>query len=93
MYKFVGVEISESPSITRVRVFPRNDDNHVNPGELYELLYADKEGWVSCGIKEAEDDTITFDEVPSNALYWIRNHTKGDEERVFTYDSEGIQVW
>ena len=32
------------------------------------------------------------DNVPTNALLLLRNHTKGKEERIFTYEG-GEQVW
>lgn len=33
-----------------------------------------------------------LDNVPTNALLLLRNHTKGKEERIFTYEN-GEQVW
>ena len=44
------------------------------------------------GVKTATDYTITFDNVPDNALLWLRNLTEGREERIFTYEN-GRQVW
>lgn len=28
----------------------------------------------------------------SNAILWLRNHSEGNEERIFTYEN-GMQVW
>lgn len=66
------------------------DDNDVIIGQEYELLYWDGK-WVSLGRKTAEDYSLDYD-VPKNALLWLRNHTKGVEERIFTIDN-GTQVW
>ena len=35
---------------------------------------------------------LYVDNVPTNALLLLRNHTKGKEERIFTYEN-GEQVW
>jgi hypothetical protein len=58
----------------------------------YELLYFDKNKWVSLGMKTATVCSISYDDVPRNALLWLRNLTEGKEERIFTYE-EGKQVW
>ncbi len=29
---------------------------------------------------------------PKGALLWLKNHTQGKEERIFTYE-DGKQVW
>jgi hypothetical protein len=39
-----------------------------------------------------EDDMIVFEDVPKDALYWLRNHSKGTEERPFTYEN-GKQIF
>ena len=69
----------------------RNDTNMVMPGELYELFYYDM-GWHSLGRQTAEADSLTYENVPKGALLWLRNHTQGREERIFTYEN-GRQVW
>ena len=35
---------------------------------------------------------LVYPDAPSNALFLLRNHTKGQEERVFTYEGDR-QVW
>lgn len=30
--------------------------------------------------------------LPKGALLWLKNHTQGKEERIFTYE-DGKQVW
>jgi len=35
---------------------------------------------------------LQYDNVPENSLLLLRNHTKGREERIFTYEN-GKQVW
>ncbi|GHV61942.1 hypothetical protein FACS1894195_3240 [Bacteroidia bacterium] len=57
----------------------------------YELLYWNNE-WVSLGQKKSNEDFLTYDNVPANALLLLRNHTEGKEERIFTYEA-GEQVF
>ncbi|MCD8262113.1 MAG: hypothetical protein LUD15_12085 [Bacteroides sp.] len=72
---------------------PRSDDNFIKDGEQYELFYWDRE-WVSLGKMRGERSKqyLEYDHVPRNALYLLRNLTKGKEERIFTYE-DGKQVW
>jgi len=35
---------------------------------------------------------LYYDNAPSNALFWLRNYTAGQEERIFTYEN-GKQIW
>lgn len=48
------------------------------------MFYADNGKWISAGKKIANtDDTILFENMPAGTLYWLRNLTKGQEERIF----------
>ena len=72
---------------------PRNDDNYVRAGDTYELFYQDgTKGWVSLGKQTATSCWLTYDNVPENALLWLRNLTRGKEERAFYYEN-GRQVF
>lgn len=86
-----GVEFDQPAEIGFVGFCPRTDANDIEIGDEYELLYWDDQ-WKSLGKKKAETNTIIFDDVPQNALLWLRDLTKGREERPFTY-SEGRQIW
>jgi len=79
--------------IKKIRFIPVNDGNNIAPGDHYELFYFNADnGWTSCGNKIADSFELVFDDVPSGALYLLRNHTRGVEERIFTYEN-GEQVW
>ena len=72
---------------------PRNDDNYVRAGDTYELFYQDGiKGWVSLGKRTATSVWLKYDNVPENALLWLRNLTRGKEERAFYYE-DGQQVF
>lgn len=88
---WVGVDLKKANDFAFIEFAPRNDDNSVFPGNVYELFYWNDE-WISLGVQEAADYDISFDNVPQNALLWLRNLTKGREERPFTYE-DGRQIW
>ena len=72
---------------------PRNDDNFVRRGETYELFYQDGvNGWTSLGRQVAATGYLEYDNVPDNALLWLRDLTKGREEQVFRW-VDGQQVF
>lgn len=91
---WAGLALDKAARIDRIRYIIRNDDNGVRKGNLYELWYIDEGGaWCSAGRKKAlDDDCIRFDAVPAGTLYWLRNLTRGKEERIFTYEN-GKQIW
>lgn len=89
--EWLGLELNDASRICKIRFLPRNDNNIVKKGDRHELLYWDNQ-WISFGIKRAEDNSLTFDQVPSHALFWLKNLDYGQEERIFTYES-GQQVW
>jgi len=89
---WVGLDLGTKKRIEMIKYITRNDDNGVQPGEEYELLYMGLDGWVSMGTKIAQSDSILYNKVPRNALYLLKDLTKGKEERIFTYE-KGKQVW
>ena len=88
---WIGMALPQATSIGAISFAPRNDDNSVVPTDTYELLYWNK-GWNSLGEKSTTEDHITYNNVPKNALLWLRDLTKGKEERPFTYEN-GQQIW
>lgn len=73
-------------SVDSVYFMPRNDDNFIYPGDMYQLLYWDINGWNVISTKLADNHEIEFENIPSGAVYWIRNLTKGVEEALFKYE-------
>lgn len=88
---WLGLDFGKQTFLKELFFCPRTDDNDIAPGDTYELFYWDKQ-WVSLGKQIAEENILTYDNVPQNALLWLRNLTKGHEERPFTYEN-GKQIW
>lgn len=88
---WVGLKLSVPRKIERIVYYPKNDDNFIRTGQVYELLYYNKE-WISLGRQTANSTALEYADIPENALLLLKNHTEGSEERVFTYE-DGRQVW
>lgn len=86
-----GIELKESCSIGSIAYTPRNRDNFINEGDVYELFYYDRE-WKSLGLQSAESDILLYENVPLSCLLLLKNHSGGVQERFFTFEG-GKQVW
>jgi hypothetical protein len=90
---WVGLDFGKPVNIASFRYLPRNDDNFIKEGELYELFYWDNNQWNSLGKQiGTSKQYLEYANAPVNALFWLRNLTKGREERIFTYEN-GRQIW
>lgn len=57
------------------------------------ILYYWNDKWVEVGSKVAGNGKLTYSSVPDNAIYWLVEKNSRKEERIFTLDDEGRQVW
>lgn len=88
-----GLELEKPKVISKIRYIIRNDDNGVRKGHEYELFCMSGGAWKSVGKKIAiEDDKILFEQIPKGGLYWLRDYTKGREERIFEINDNKI-IW
>lgn len=88
---WTGIDLGKPLKVSAIGFCPRNDDNNISPGDTYELYYWD-DRWICLEEKRAESYSLRFNNVPKNSLLWLRNKTKGKEERPFTFDN-GTQIW
>ncbi|MCB2222349.1 MAG: transglutaminase-like domain-containing protein [Bacteroidetes bacterium] len=63
-----------------------------NTGKTY-ILYYWNDKWVEAGKRIAGDEALVYKNVPSNAIYWLVEEGSRKEERIFTINDEGEQVW
>lgn len=92
-WAWVGLKFNNPVHISKIYYLPRNDDNFIRENETYELFYWDKQGWQSLGQQTGTlESHLIYKDAPTNALFLLRDLTKGKEERVFTYEN-GQQVW
>lgn len=57
------------------------------------ILYYWNDKWVEAGRTIAGNGPLTFNSIPSNAIYWLVEEGSRKEERIFTIDEDGNQVW
>lgn len=88
----LGLEFEAPRRVTAVDFQIRNDNNHINVGESYELFYWDSK-WKTLGMKVATDTLLNYKNVPANSLLWLRNTTFGNEEHIFVADGNNRQQW
>lgn len=62
-------------------------------GSKMELFYW-KNKWISCGVYEIDEDrSLNFENVPEDALYWIKKHGELNTwQRIFTLKDDK-QIW
>lgn len=89
---WVGIELQVHQKINKIKFLPRNDDNNIRIGDLYELFFWGGNEWISLGRQVGNEEYLTFEECPIGALFLLHNHTRGIEERIFTYEN-GKQIW
>lgn len=88
---WTGLDLGKPIRVERIVYTPVNRDNGIRQGDEYELFYYDKE-WKSLGIRRATSDSLLYRNVPKGALLILCNHTRGIQERIFTYEN-GTQKW
>lgn len=84
---WVGLDLGNPKRIDKIVYTPRNRDNFIRTGDEYELFYWEsaQNRWRSLGSKTATADSIDF-QSPLGALLYLKNHTRGNDERIFLYD-------
>lgn len=91
-FGWIGIDFGKPVAVNYFRFLPRNDDNTIVAGDSYELMMWSEAGWKSLIKCIAKSNRLMLKNVPTGGLYLLRNHTKGKEERIFTYEN-GQQVW
>ena len=89
---WAGLAFDKPYHIDEIRYIFRNDDNNIRPGDKYELFYISNGEWLSAGRQTADTTLLIYEKVPANTLYWLRNLTRGKQERPFTYENDK-QIW
>ena len=90
---WIGLDLGEGrkEQLVKISFAPRNDANCIIPDNDYELYYW-KDQWISLGRQRAKADNLYYTQVPEGALFWLKCHSGGKEERIFTYKND-LQNW
>ena len=89
---WVGLDFGRPTAIGQLVYVPRNRDNFIRKGDSYELFYASERGWESLGRQIPESDSLVY-EVPCGTLLYIRNHTRGVDDRIFEMVDRRQKLW
>lgn len=89
---WLGMDFGEPTEIASVECMPQNDGNYIYPGDEYELFYWDENRWISLDNRIADNHKLDY-EIPTNALFWLRNLSRGKEERPFTLENGKAIFW
>lgn len=91
---WVGMDMGKPIDVKYASVSPRSDDNDICPGNEYELLFFDGNAWCSLGYRKADGNSLHYDNIPLNTLLWMRNYTRGNNERPFVlHENDEIEWW
>lgn len=91
---WVGMDFGKPKSLRSIRYYARGDGNAIESGDLYELFYWSTDGgWQSLGKKRGDTIALEYDNVPSNSLLLLHDHTKGHNEHVFVYENKEQRWW
>lgn len=90
---WAAMELATPTPIGEVRFLPRNDGNHIEEGDTYQLYYWTDGDWQLLSQQRGNHEGVLFfEDCPTNALFLLHDDTKGIQERIFTYE-DGEQVW
>jgi uncharacterized protein YktA (UPF0223 family) len=78
--------------ISTIVFAPQNDGNCIVPDFVYELFIWQNNNWQPLGEKKAAKNYLEYNDIPIDALLWLRCYTRGREERIFTYGNNR-QIW
>jgi hypothetical protein len=89
--KICKANLNQKQKIIAFSKYPEDQSNNIFPDHEYELFYW-KNVWVSLGKQVAHTNYLIYENAPTNALFWIRDHSGGKQERIFTYE-HNEQIW
>ena len=87
-----GLDLGRARRIGKIVYAPRNRGNFVRAGQCFELFYFGKGKWNSLGRRIADSDVLRY-EVPQGSLLYLRNHTEGQDERIFEIVEGRQKFW
>lgn len=87
---WTGLKLQAPMIVDSITYTPRNRRNFIEAGDEYQLYYYDRT-WKSLGVQIARADSIIFS-APTNALLYLKNNSKGNQERIFEY-TKGKQIF
>ena len=91
-YAWTGLDLGTPQVLAEIHYLPRIEDNRIIHGNRYELYYWNGDDWKVLEKKTAEMNQAHF-QVPSNAVFYLRNATNDTESNKYFMVKDGKQVW
>jgi len=92
---WVGLDFGKPVSINKIRfavgMHRKNLDLYIVPGHTYELNVWDNGQWNTIAVQTARQSSLIFEKVPANALYLLHDSSAEVDERIFTWENNGIK--
>lgn len=63
------MDLGKEVKVDRIVYTPRNRDNYIRPGDVYELFYCERD-WQSAGTIKATADSLVFRNIPEMHYYF-----------------------
>lgn len=89
---WTGLDFGTPCRVEKVVYTSRNEVNFIYKDNLYELFCWDNGKWNSLGQQVAVSDSLVYF-APKFALFYLRNHTTGKDERIFEYKNGKQCFW
>lgn len=89
---WAGLDLGTPRRIGKIVFTPRNRDNFIRTDDEYELFYCNEGKWISAGRIKPESDSLLY-QVPEGALLYLKDHTRGKDERIFEYKDGKQRYW
>lgn len=86
------IRFRKTGSNGKVAYIRRGDGNDICPGDVYELYYWKNNRWQLHDRQKADNVYLDFDEIPAGGLYFIRDSTRGAQNRTFIIKN-GTVMW
>lgn len=86
------IDFGRPVSISRVACIRRGDGNDIFPGDEYELYFWQDGSWKYISGQRATDISLHFHDVPLGGLYYIKDMTRGRQNRPFVMDEVKNEV-
>ncbi len=90
--RWVGFDFGKPVAMEKVAYIRRGDGNDICPGDVYELYYWKNNRWQLHDRQKADNVYLDFDEIPAGGLYFIRDSTRGAQNRTFIIKN-GTVMW
>ena len=88
--QYIGFDFGKPVSISKIAYIRRGDGNDICPGDSYEIYYWNNFKWNLHSTIKATTVYIDIKNIPYGSLYYIKNISRGIQNRIFIYEGGKI---